>query len=147
MLFRASVPLQLPGRLWRAVPGEKQIHAMSFSEEYLDYVLDQLKWVGPITAKKMFGGVGLYLNGVFFALIAEDVLYFKVDDSNRPDYEAAGMGPFKPFGEKSYTMQYYEVPVDVLEDMEMLRIWANKALAVAIRKLATRKSRLKKKKT
>jgi DNA transformation protein len=67
----------------------------------------------------MFGGVGLYGKGVFFALIAKDTLYFKVDDSNRPDYEAKGIGPFKPFGERSYVMQYYEVPVDILEDKEV----------------------------
>jgi DNA transformation protein len=87
---------------------------MPFSEEYLDYVLDQLKSIGPVIARKMFGGVGLYWNGVFFALIADDTLYFKVDDSNRSDYEAVGMGPFKPFAEKSYAMQYYEVPADVV---------------------------------
>jgi DNA transformation protein len=116
---------------------------MSFSEEYLDYILDQLKPIGTVTARKMFGGVGLYLNNVFFALIDEDTLYFKVDDSNRPDYEATGMGPFKPFGEKSYTMQYYEVPVDVLEDKEKLGVWANKALTVAIKKLLNGKKKKK----
>ncbi len=63
----------------------------------------------------MFGGTGRYLQGVFFALIASDMLYFKVDDSNRPDYEAAGMGPFKPFADRpAYTMQYYEVPIVLL---------------------------------
>ncbi len=117
---------------------------MSFSEEYLDYVLDQLKSAGPVTARKMFGGVGLYWKGVFFALIAEDTLYFKVDDSNRSDYEARGMGPFKPFGEKSHVMQYYEVPVEVLEDREMLQEWAYKALSVALRKLERNKKKRKK---
>ncbi|MFQ5901401.1 MAG: TfoX/Sxy family protein [Thermodesulfobacteriota bacterium] len=65
---------------------------MPISEEYLEYVLDQLR---PVDFRKMFGGVGLYLDGVFFALIANDILYFKVDESNRQDYEAEGMGPFK----------------------------------------------------
>ena len=109
---------------------------MAISEEYLEYVLDQLRGTGHVTSRKMFGGAGLYLEGVFFGLIADDVLYFKVDDSNRPDYEAAGMGPFRPFAEKSQVMQYYEVPVDVLEDREQLSRWANKAMAVALRKPA-----------
>jgi TfoX/Sxy family transcriptional regulator of competence genes len=61
-------------------------------------VLEQLQGAGPVTAKKMFGGVGLYIDMVFFGLIADDVLYLKVDDSNRADYEAEGMKPFKPFG-------------------------------------------------
>lgn len=65
---------------------------MAVSAAYRDYVLEQLAGLGPIRARKMFGGVGIYLHGLFFALIADEVLYFKVDDSNRPDYEAAGMG-------------------------------------------------------
>lgn len=107
---------------------------MSISDEYLEYVLDQLSSTGHVTSRRMFGGAGLYLDGVFFALIADDVLYFKVDDSNRPDYEAADMGPFRPFEERSQVMQYYEVPVDVLEDREQLGLWAKKAVVVALRK-------------
>lgn len=63
-----------------------------------------------------------------------DVLYFKVDESNRHDHEAKDMGHFKPSGKKSYAMQYYEVPIDVLEDREKVKVWSDKALAVAIRK-------------
>ncbi len=112
---------------------------MPVSQKYLDYVLDQLSVVGPVKERRMFGGVGLYLNSVFFALIADDVLYFKVDDSNRPDYAATGMGPFRPYGKGSYEMGYYEVPADVLEDEERLREWADKAFAVALRKADVRK--------
>lgn len=118
---------------------------MPVNNDYLNYVLDQLKYAGSVTPKKMFGGVGIYLQGVFFALIADDALYFKVDDSNRRDYEAEGMGPFKPFGEKSYSMQYYEVPIDALEDKEELKVWANKALAVALKKSSGIKKKRKKK--
>jgi DNA transformation protein len=82
----------------------------------------------------MFGGAGLYFEGLFFALVADDVLYFKVDDSNRADYESAGMGPFQPFPDKPYTMQYYEVPIEALENRENLYDWARKALDVAERK-------------
>jgi DNA transformation protein len=102
---------------------------MPVSREYLDYVVDLLSVAGTITARRMFGGAGLYLKGLFFALIADDVLYFKVDDSNRADYVAAGSEPFRPFS--SYEMSYYEVPADVLEDEEKLRVWAEKALAAA----------------
>ena len=89
--------------------------------------------VRPVTAKSMFGGVGLYTQGLFFALIAEDQLYFKVDDSNRPDFEARQMGPFQPYGPEGEVMQYYQVPDELLEDVEALRPWAEKALAVAER--------------
>lgn len=82
----------------------------------------------------MFGGVGIYSSTFFFALIADDVLYFKVDDSNRPDFERRDMGPFRPYGEDGEVMQYFEVPADLLENPEELRSWAEKAVAVARRK-------------
>lgn len=81
----------------------------------------------------MFGGVGIYAGDLFFALIADDTLYFKVDDSNRPDFEARGMGPFRPFGEDGEVMQYYRVPEELLDDPEPLGAWAEKAILVARR--------------
>lgn len=107
---------------------------MPVSDEYLTYVIDQLECIGPVQAKRMFGGAGLYCDGLFFALVADDILYFKVDDSNRADYESAGMGPFQPFPDKPYVMQYYEVPIEALENRDVLYDWARKALDVAERK-------------
>ena len=107
---------------------------MSVSDSYRAFVIEQLNRVMPVTAKKMFGGVGVYADGFFFALMDDDTLYFKVNDSNRADFEAAGMGPFKPFGDDSHVMQYYEVPGDLLEDVDALRIWMEKAVAVARQK-------------
>ena len=107
---------------------------MSVSEEYLTYVVDQLECIGPVQSRRMFGGAGLYFDSLFFALIADDVLYFKVDDSNRPDFETAGMEAFRPFPDKHAVMQYYEVPIDILENRDLLRDWAQKALQVAERK-------------
>ncbi len=107
---------------------------MSVSKGYLDFVLEQLECAGTVTARRMFGGVGLYIEGVFCALIADDVLFFKVDDENRADYDLAGMEPFRPFGKESYAMGYYRVPLDVLENTEELKAWAEKAFAVGIRK-------------
>ena len=107
---------------------------MPVSDEYLTYVVDQLECLGPVQSKRMFGEAGLYFEGLFFAVVADDVLHFKVDDSNRADYEAAGMGPFQPFPDKEITMQYYEVPIDVLENRDTLRDWAEKAVRVAERK-------------
>jgi len=81
----------------------------------------------------MFGGVGLYRRGVFFGIIARDVLYLKVDDETRPDYEREGMELFRPYPRRSGTMKYYAVPVGVLESTEELVRWARKAVAVAER--------------
>lgn len=104
---------------------------MPVSREYLDFVLDQLSGTGTCTARRMFGGVGIYLDGTFCAIIASDTLYLKTDARTAPDFEAKGMGPFQPFEGKSVVMHYYEVPPDVLEDREELAVWARKALAVA----------------
>ncbi|HLQ26789.1 MAG TPA: TfoX/Sxy family protein [Acidiferrobacterales bacterium] len=116
---------------------------MAVSKEYRDYILERLECAGPAVGKNMFGGVGIYLQGLFFALIAEDVLYFKVDDSNRPDYSNAGMEAFKPYGDRGQVMQYYQVPIEILEDDDNLRIWINKALTVAGEKSKAKKKGLK----
>ncbi len=103
---------------------------MAVSETYRAFVLEQLGRVAPVTGKSMFGGVGIYAQGLFFALIAEDRLYFKVDDATRPDFERLGMEPFRPVGEDS-AMGYYEVPADVVEDATQLAAWMRKAIDVA----------------
>ncbi len=105
---------------------------MGTSETYRDFVLEQLGRVTPVTGKAMFGGVGIYAQGLFFALIAEDRLYFKVDEATRPDFEQRGMEPFRPYGEDS-AMGYYEVPADVVEDVAQLESWARKAIDIATR--------------
>ncbi len=108
---------------------------MPVSSSFRTFVVDQLSRVLPrVRARSMFGGVGVYSGDLFFALIADDTLYFKVDDSNRGDFEARGMGPFRPYGETGEIMQYYQVAEDLVEDPEALRPWAQKAIAVAGRK-------------
>lgn len=114
---------------------------MSVSPSYKAFILEQLQVIGLVTARSMFGGVGLYHEGAFFGLLADDTLYLKVDDGNRGDYEAAGMEPFRPYGEASYSMQYYQLPADVLEDRETLREWMVKAIAAARRKTTGKRKR------
>jgi len=80
----------------------------------------------------MFGGVGLYARDRFFAILMNDTIYLKVDDATRPSYEAAGSRAFNPFPERGGgSMQYYEVPLAVLEDADELARWAKKSIAVA----------------
>jgi DNA transformation protein len=106
---------------------------MAVSEEYLQFVLDQLAGMKGVSARRMFGGAGIYREGIMFGLVADDRAYLRVDDFNRTSFEEAGSGPFHPYGTKA-TMPYYEIPVDVLEDPEDLRAWAENALAAAKRK-------------
>lgn len=105
---------------------------MAVSPDYLAYVLDQLSPAASATSKRMFGGVGLYAGGLFFGLIAEDVVYLKVDDTSRPEYEARGCEPFRPFAD-TRSMSYYAVPEEVLEDPDQLAEWARTAIGVAAR--------------
>ncbi|HEV2751248.1 MAG TPA: TfoX/Sxy family protein [Gemmatimonadales bacterium] len=115
---------------------------MAINASFRTFVVEQLgRVLRQVRARSMFGGVGIYAGNLFFALIANDTLYFKVDDSNRRDYEAQGMGPFRPYGDDGEVMQYYEVPHELLEDPEALRPWAEKALAVAERKKVKRSRR------
>ncbi len=105
---------------------------MATSEEFLQYVLEQLTGLGPVATRRMFGGIGLYSNERIFGLIFGDILYFKVNDSNRGDYEARGMSRFRPYADKPMlSMTYYEVPADVLEDAEECALWARKSASVS----------------
>jgi DNA transformation protein len=109
---------------------------MSVSADFHHFVLEQLAQLRGVSSRRMFGGIGLYCEGLFFGLIDDDVLYLKVDDANRADYTSRGMEPFRPFKDKPlYSMTYYQVPADVLEDAELLVQWTRKSCAVA---LATR---------
>lgn len=107
---------------------------MPVSASYKAFVLEQLSAVAPVTSRAMFGGVGIYAGGLFFALMDDDRLYFKVDDASRPAFQSAGMGPFDPFKNGEQVMNgYYEVPGEVLEDEAQLPSWMNEALSVAAR--------------
>ncbi len=105
---------------------------MAVSPEFVDYVLEQLQPLGGITHRRMFGGVGLSRHDLFFALIAQDNLYLKVDDANRADFEAAGCEPFKPFGGDK-AMSYWSAPLDALEDPDLLAEWASRGIEAAAR--------------
>lgn len=107
---------------------------MSVSPSFRTFALDQLgRCVPSVRARAMFGGVGIYAGELFFALIADDTVYFKVDDETRPEFERRGLGPFRPYGEYGEVMQYYRVSEDLLEDVEALRSWAGQAVEVARR--------------
>ena len=100
---------------------------------FVGHVCELLEAVGPIRWRRMFGGYGLYCDELFFALVADDVLYLKTDEVNRPAFEARGIAPFRPFPDKATAMAYHPVPDEVLEDREALAAWANGAVAAALR--------------
>ncbi len=109
---------------------------MPVSDEFADYVVEQLSSWGDVSVRRMFGGAGLYRDGTIFGLIADDVAYLKVDDSNRDDFLQAGSAPFAPYPEKdkSAVMSYFEIPADVLEDRDELARWAQRSWLMARKK-------------
>jgi DNA transformation protein len=104
---------------------------MPVSVEFRAFVEDQIGRVAPVRSRRMFGGLGLYSGDRFFAIVDDDVLYFKVDDHTRPRYEKRRMRPFDPMG--TPMNGYWQVPADVLEDAEELRAWVDEAIEVAAR--------------
>ncbi len=118
---------------------------VTVSNEYLGFVLDQLAGLERVTARRMFGAIGLYCDGVFFAIVSRDTLYFKVEDLNRTQYQSRGMRQFQPFRDKPLlSMSYFEVPADILEDPDQCVEWARTSLLIAtkpVKKTALRKLR------
>ena len=105
---------------------------MAVSEDYKNFITDQLEYFGDITAKGMFGGIGFFKEGIMFAMIGGGTFRMRVDEENQADYESKGMKPYQS-NPKKKGMPYWEVPVDVLEDKEELNLWAQKSLEAAIR--------------
>ncbi len=104
------------------------------ANEFVTHVVDMLEPLGPVSARRMFGGYGIYLDRLMFALVASDTLYLKVDDESRGEFEAAGLEPFRYTKKgKTYQMSYHAAPEDALEDAELLRDWARKAVDAAMR--------------
>ena len=94
-------------------------------DDYVDFVVGKLSGLGEVHSRAMFGGYGIFHEGLMFALISDGVLYFKVDDSNRDMYQEAGSSIF-PHG-----ISYWEVPSDVFEDAAKLYEWAEISIRIA----------------
>jgi DNA transformation protein len=117
---------------------------MTATAEFADYALELLGRAGKVAARRMFGGYGLYCDGVMFALIADDVLYLRADDANRPALERAGSEPFayEANGRRAI-MAYWRAPDAAMESPELMAPWACAALEAALRarRSAVRKKR------
>jgi DNA transformation protein len=99
---------------------------------FLDYVLEQLAGLSALRSNRMFGGVGLYSEGLFFGLIDDDTLFFKTGDLNIAAYQTRNMPRFMPFPDRpEAVLGYHQVPADVIEDSETLVDWARQSVAVA----------------
>ncbi|MEA2599655.1 MAG: transformation protein [Acidobacteriota bacterium] len=109
---------------------------MPKSSEFCDHLMDRLAPLGTPSYKFMFGGYGIYVNGLIMAIVSgDDVLRLRADDENRPDYEARGIGPFQPMSKNGPmgVMPYYTVPDDILDDQDAFVEWAQNAYEAAVR--------------
>lgn len=118
-----------------------------------DYLRDLFASFRPVTVRRMFGGAGIYADGVMFALLSSGgAIYLKVDESNEPDFVREGLPPFAPVMKsgKHAVMPYRQMPERLYDDPNELAQWASRSLAVAQRKAlpkqkAARSGRLKRK--
>ena len=102
--------------------------------ELVDHLVDQLAPLGGVSARRMFGGHGIFRDGLMFALVAGDCLYFKVDDDNRAEFEARGLEPFRYAKKgKLVALSYHQAPEEAMDDGEELCRWARPAFAAALR--------------
>ncbi|MCB1864994.1 MAG: TfoX/Sxy family protein [Chromatiales bacterium] len=108
---------------------------MSVSAEFLDWISERLAPMGAIRTRRMFGGAGIYCEADFFAIVIDDTLYLKVDELDRPRYEAQGLAPFtyQAGCGRTTTLGYYPAPEAALDDDEALLDLARAARDVARR--------------
>ena len=101
---------------------------------FIDFILEILHAWRPVSARRMFGGHGLYHAGVMFALVADGQLYLKVDDESRSDFVAAGLGPFVYEAKgRRVALSYYRAPDAMLDEPEVAREWAERGWQAALR--------------
>jgi len=102
-----------------------------------DFVRELFAGMGPVHVKRMFGGAGVYADGVMFALLAEETIYLKADEALKASLRALGCGPFVwvpesgPRKGEHVEMGYWRLPDDALDDPDLAAAWGHKALAVA----------------
>lgn len=109
--------------------------------EFVEYLLELLAPLGGVNAKSMFGGYGLYRDGLMFGLVANDMLYLKTDTGNRGGYEQRQLPPFtyERSNKPAIVMSYHRAPEEALEESEVLCQWAREACAAALRNAKTKK--------
>lgn len=115
------------------------------SSDFIVYLTEVLAPLGGVRSKRMFGGVGIYINNLFCAIIADDCLYFKGDDENEAEFVAGKCPPFTyEKDENVYSMRYYRAPDEAMDNAEEMLRWARLGLAAALRKTANPKAKAKK---
>jgi DNA transformation protein len=107
---------------------------MALNEEFKNFVLDQLQGIGEFETKNMFGGLALLSHGSAFAKIKHEKVWLKVDESNLASFENLGMSQYSYGKNNSRKLNFYETPIDVIEDRNKLKEWVKKSIEIALTK-------------
>ncbi|WP_421864838.1 TfoX/Sxy family protein [Motiliproteus sp.] len=122
--------------MWFGFPNQRRGDGEK-KNEFVSHLLDLMQVLGPVEARRMFGGYGIFLQGLMFALVDGQDLYLKVDDQTRADYEAQGLEPFRYFrAGKPCALNYYQAPESVIEEQALMRLWGSRAFDVALKAAA-----------
>ncbi len=102
--------------------------------DFKDFLEDVFADFGEISCRKMFGGYGVYHDGIMFGLIADDILYLKADENSVDYFEQLDLPQFEyPKGDKLVKMSYYQAPEEIFDDQQEAKIWADRSFACALR--------------
>ena len=113
-------------------------------QEFCDYVVGLCQLIGPVYSKRMFGGFGIFLEGLMFGLISDNVYYIKVDEETRSEFEELGLEPFTyDKAGKKMNLGYLQAPEEAMDSAEVMAEWANKGFDAALRAAAKKKPRSK----
>lgn len=107
---------------------------MALNEEFKNFVLDQLQGIGEFETKRMFGGLALLYQGSAFAKIKNDKVWLKVDNSNLANFKRFGMNQYTYGKDNSRKLNFYETPVEIIEDRDKLKDWVQKSIEITLRK-------------
>jgi DNA transformation protein len=110
-------------------------------DPFHEFVAELLAPMGPVSIRRMFGGAGVFRDGLMFALLGDDTVYLKTDAELRADLEAEGCAPFlwtKPSTGEEIDMGYVSLPSSAMDDPDEASSWARRALAVAKAKAAAK---------
>jgi DNA transformation protein len=103
-------------------------------KEFVSYVVELLQSIGPVRAKGMFGGYGIFLEELMFGLVADSTLYLKADKETENEFKEKGLEAFTYTKKgKEFKMSYYQASEEALEKREEMNSWATKAYQTALR--------------
>jgi DNA transformation protein and related proteins len=107
--------------------------------DFSEFLHEAFQLFGPVTISRMFGGHGVYHDGLMFALVHEDTLYLKTDAESVAYFEARSLTPFSfRKNDRLIATSYYQAPAEILEDRAEAAVWARRAFEVALRKQASK---------